>query len=300
MLNDALVLLPDFTLIALGFALMRWTPLKRDVWDGVERLVYLVLFPALLFSTTARGHFTLGGDSAMLAVGIGTLLTGVALAYLAFLWPGRDRRCVASGVQTAFRFNSYIALAVADRIGGGEAVSLVAVLIAVAVPIANVAAVWPLARHAERGLGRELLRNPLIIATVAGLLAHAVGFEVPAPVGIVLDRMGGASIALGLMTVGAGLRLSGLHRELPLAIWFMSLRHLILPALAWGASSVLRLDPMQSTVVVLFAAMPTASSAYVLAARMGGDAPFVAGLVSLSTLLGAISLPLALYLSHIH
>ena len=49
---------------------------------------------------------------------------------------------------------------------------------------------------------------------------------------------------------------------------------------------------MQLTVLVAFAAMPTASSAYVLAVRMGGDGAFVAGLVTVSTLLGMFALPL--------
>lgn len=299
MLNDALLLFPDFSLIALGYALMRWSPLRREVWDGVERLVYFVLFPALLFSTTARGHFSLGGDGAMLAVGVAVLLSGIALSYLALLWPGADRRCAASGVQTAFRFNSYIALAVADGVGGAPAVSLVAVLIAVGVPIANIAAVWPLARHGDSALWRELARNPLILATAGGLLTHAFGLQLPRPVDAVFDRLSAASIALGLMTVGAGLRLRGLHRELPLAAWFLALRHLLLPLLAWTLARALHLPPLAATMVTVFSAMPTASSAYVLAARMGGDAGFVAGLVSLSTLLGALSLPAFLALSRL-
>ena len=296
MLHDALLLLPDFGLIALGFALVRWTALDRSVWDGVERLVYFVLFPALLFATTSRGQGMQAGAGLLVLAELGALLVGIALAYAAFWFRGADRRSVASGLQTAFRFNSYIALAVADRIGGAQAVSLVAVLIAVGVPVCNVAAVWALARHAETAVARELARNPLLIATLSGLAAHALGWQLPAPVAPMLDRLGHASIALGLMTVGAGLHWRGLHRELPLAAWFMAIRHLIVPLAAWGFALALHLPALQTTVLVLFAAMPTASSAYVLAARMGGDGPFVAGLVSMSTALGAASIPLFLAL----
>ncbi len=296
MLHDALLLLPDFGLIALGFALLQWTPLKRDVWDGVERLVYFVLFPALLFSTTSRGQAMQAGAGRLVLAEVAALLVGIALAYAAFAFRGADRRRVASGLQTAFRFNSYIALAVADRIGGTQAVSLVAVLIAVGVPLCNVAAVWALARHTETAVLRELARNPLLIATLSGLAAHALGWQLPGPAAPMVDRLGQASIALGLMTVGAGLHWRGLHRGLPLAAWFMAIRHLAVPLAAWGFALALHLPPMQMAVLVLFAAMPTASSAYVLAARMGGDGPFVAGLVSLSTVLGAVSVPLFLAL----
>lgn len=295
MWHNALLLFPDFALIAVGFALSQWTTLKRDVWSAVERLVYYVLFPVLLFSTSSRGHYTLGGAASVLLAGIGALVCGIALAYAAF-WLKADRRCTASGVQCGFRFNSYIALAVADRLGGAQAVSLVAVLIAFGVPLCNAAAVWALARHAQRGLLRELLRNPLILATAAGLATHSLGVQLPELVLPVFDRIGNASIAMGLMTVGAGLQLRGIHREARLTAWLMAVRHLIVPLIAWGLAIALHLTPLQATVVVMFAAMPTASSAYVLAVRMGGDGPYVAGLVSLSTMLGAVSLPLFLEL----
>ncbi len=294
MLHDALLLLPDFILIVLGLLLVRFTALNRSVWDGVERLVYFVLFPALLFSTTSRGHASLGDTRDFVIAGAAMLLIGIGLSYLAFWSRKADRRCVASGVQTAFRFNSYIALAVADRVGGPPAVSLVAVLIAVGVPLCNVAAVWALARHAQSNVWRELLRNPLLIATVAGLTVHSLGLSLPEPIVPALDRLGHASIALGLMTVGAGLQWRGLHRELPVGLWFLSIRHLLLPLSAMALAWAFQLPPLQALVLVLFAAMPTASSAYVLAARMGGDGPYVAGLVSLSTVLGAFSIPVFL------
>ncbi len=294
MLHDALLLLPDFILIVLGLLLVRFTALNRSVWDGVERLVYFVLFPALLFSTTSRGHASLGDTRDFVIAGAAMLLIGIGLSYLAFWSRKADRRCVASGVQTAFRFNSYIALAVADRVGGPPAVSLVAVLIAVGVPLCNVAAVWALARHAQSNVWRELLRNPLLIATVAGLTVHSLGLSLPEPIVPALDRLGHASIALGLMTVGAGLQWRGLHRELPVGLWFLSIRHLLLPLSAMVLAWAFELPPLQALVLVLFAAMPTASSAYVLAARMGGDGPYVAGLVSLSTILGAFSIPVFL------
>jgi predicted permease len=87
----------------------------------------------------------------------------------------------------------------------------------------------------------------------------------------------------------------GALRDAPgLAGGFLAIRHLLLPALAIALVTAAGLPPLQQMVIVAFSALPTASSAYVLAARMGGHGAFVAGLVSLSTLLGMLSVPLAL------
>ena len=118
---------------------------------------------------------------------------GIFLAY-ALLWmPRVNRRLHASGAQTAFRFNSYVALALAERLAGGPGVASMAVVISVCVPVCNVAAVWPLARHGGHGYARELARNPLIIATVSGLLASLLGLHLPDLVATTLSRIGAAA-----------------------------------------------------------------------------------------------------------
>jgi predicted permease len=106
-----------------------------------------------------------------------------------------------------------------------------------------------------------------------------------------LQRIGLAALPLGLMGAGASLRWGGLKDSPGLAATFMTIRHAVLPAIAIGITAALALPPEQRTVVVLFAALPTSSSSYVLASRMGGDGAFVAGLVTLSTLLGMVSIP---------
>jgi predicted permease len=167
-----------------------------------------------------------------------------------------------------------------------------ALLMALSIPICNVAAVWPLARHGGHSYGREIARNPLIISTVLGLAGNAFGLVLPEPVTTTLQRIGLAALPLGLMAVGAGLTLGGLKAAPGLATGLLSIRHALLPAVAIILALLLHLPPEQRSIVVLFGAMPTASSAYVLAARMGGDGSFVAGLVTVSTVLGMVSIPL--------
>lgn len=289
-----MLLFPDFLLIALGFVICRTTALNRPVWESAERLVYWLLFPVLLFTSIVKSPLQPSQTLGLAAAGVATVGVGIALALSLARWPGVDRLRHASGAQTAFRFNSYIGLALADRLAGAEGVAAIALLIALCVPLCNTAAVWPLARQGGQNYLAELARNPLILATVAGLLCNLAGLRLPEAAATVMQRIGAAALPLGLMSVGAGLQLTGLKASWPLAGSFLAVRHLILPAFAIVVVGVIGLPPVQSLVVVAFAALPTASSAYVLAARMGGDGPFVAGLVTLSTLLGMVSVPLAL------
>lgn len=293
----ALLLLPDFLLIVLGFLLCRHTALNRGVWDAVERLVYYLLFPVLLFNSILKSPLQPGQTLSLAAASVGVVACGIGLAFAVGRWPGVDARRHASGAQTAFRFNSFIALALAERLGGPTGLAWMALSIALCVPLCNVAAVWPLARHGGHSYGRELLRNPLILSTVAGLIANLVGLRFPDAMATTLQRIGLAALPLGLMGAGAGLRLGGLKEAPRLAAAFMTIRHAILPAIAIGLTAALALPAEQRAIVVLFASLPTASSAYVLAARMGGDGAYVAGLVTLSTLLGMVSVPLWLALA---
>lgn len=293
---DALLILPDFALIAIGFLICRYTALDRPVWDGAERLVYYLLFPALLFGSIVRNPLRPMDALALAGGTLAVTAVGIALAYALRRVPGVSPALHASGAQVAFRFNSYIALAVAERLAGAPGVAAIALVVSMAVPLCNLGAVWPLARHGGHGYLRELARNPLIIATVSGLAFNALGLRLPELAATTLSRIGAAALPLGLMAVGAGLRLGALREAPALAAALLAIRHAALPlaAVAWVALT--DLPPDQQLVLVAFAALPTASSAYVLAVRMGGHGPFVAGLVTVSTLLGMLSLPLALAL----
>ena len=298
--NYAQLLFPDFSLILCGYLVCRYTALNRTVWLQVESLTYYFLFPVLLFHSLVKSPLDLGAASSLIAAGVTLGLSGIALAYVLphLPWLGRqmDRREHAASAQVAFRFNSFIALALADRLAGPPGLLLIAVLIGVCVPIFNIAAIWPMARHAQRGFARELLRNPLIIATATGLMANALGLRIPFWLEPAVTRIGAASLALGLMAAGAGMQLGPLARAKALAGSVLAIRHVLLPLLAFALSRFYGLTPVQSTVLLAFSALPTASSCYVLAAKMGYDGAFTAGLVSLSTLLGMASLPFALWL----
>lgn len=283
------ILLPDFLLILLGFITLRVTNWSGDFWSGMEKLVYYVLFPALLFYSTSRAPLDFASSGHFLQIGLITCLSGIALGWLAkpLFRPGH--MVFESGMQTAFRFNSYIALAVAGRIAGDHGTALMAILIGFAVPVTNMAAVHALVKKEDR-LFLEIIKNPLLMATLAGIAFNLLGLHLPDAANAFLSRLGNASIALGLMLVGAGLQIRGLHASKGIATYFLIVKLMIIPAIAYGLGIWLALPPLQLQLVVLFAALPTASSAYVLAVRMGGNGGFVAFLISASTMLSMLTL----------
>lgn len=294
MFADALLLLPDFLLIALGFVLCRWTALDRNVWASTERLVYWLLFPVLLFVSIVKSPLNPSTTAALALGGVGVVGLGFTLTVLLGQVPRLAGKQLASGAQTAFRFNSYVALALAERLGGAHYIAWMALLLAVCVPLCNAGAVWTLARHGGQNVWHEMLRNPLIIGTLSGLVGNLLGLHLPAAVDTSLSRVSSAALPLGLMAVGAGLQLGGLRQAPGLAALLMGIRHAVLPLAGIAIGLLLVLPKDQARTLVAFAALPTASSAFVLASRMGGDAPYVAGLVTTSTLLGMLSIPLAL------
>jgi predicted permease len=304
-MHTAWLLIPDLALIALGLLLRQGFFREQAFWAGLERLVYFVLFPSLLFITTARQTFEPGTAAPVLAGALGAAASGVAMGHAARALLKPDSLLFSSGVQCAFRFNSYLLLALSQRIGGAEGLGLAALIMGVSIPLLNVAAVYPLARQAGGSLGRELARNPLILATVGGLAANLAGLTIPQPALATLDRLGTASLALALLASGAGLQLKSSFTARPelrrsawqLTLWFTTVKLVLMPLAALGLSAWLGLDGLARAIVVLYASMPSSPAAYILASRMGGDGAFVAWLLSLSLIGSALALPIWLSLA---
>ncbi len=291
-MHTALLLLPDFALILLGTAIRRWMHLGDHFWTGVEKLVYFILFPALLINAIVKTRLDLGAALPLLGTAFAAMAGGMLLGLLPRLVVKLPALTFASLFQCGYRFNSYIALAVAGMLYGSPGIATMGLIVGAAVPLANLVSVWMLARHGEVGLWREVARNPLIWGTAAGFVLNLAGFVPPAPLQAFLGRLADASIALGLITVGAALRLDGAAAVRGYSIWLLAVKLLALPLIAAVVGRLLGLDGLNYQVVVLFAALPTASSAYILAMRMGGDGRSVAWLISATTLGSMLTLPL--------
>ena len=289
-MQTLLLLLPDFALILLGAFLHRRAGMPESFWPGLEKLVYFVLFPALLVNALARVELDLATTLPLVLTGLGAMVAGFLLGLAGHPLMGLSPMGFASRLQCAFRFNTYIGIAIAGKLHGAEGVAAMGALCGAMVPFANIAAVGMMARHGQGRIVREIVRNPLVLATIAGLVFNLSGATLYAPAGQFLERLADASVALGLIAIGAALRWGSTGGRLLGSMWIVVVKLALMPLVAWWLSSRLGLAGVSRDIAVLFAALPSASSAYILAMRMGGDGQGVAWLISATTLAAVLSL----------
>ncbi len=295
-----LTIWPIFALICLGYVLARTGLPGGAFWPEAERLNYVLLFPALLVGNLAGAPL---GDPGLLRLGGAAAATiGLAAAALAVLRRARPVPPARFGplLQGLVRFNTYLGLAIVASLAGPDGVARAAIFLAVAVPLVNVLAVAALtatgARRGPAALLRPILANPLILACLAGIALSLSGTGLPFGTGRFLDLLAQASLPLGLLCVGAALRPAALRREGMTLAGISALRLLAMPFLAAGIAAVLGLGPPETLVLVIFSAIPCATTAYVLTTQLRGDGGLMAGIVTAQTLASVATIPLVLAL----
>ena len=293
----ALIILPIFILILLGLGLKRWAGVGEDFWRGLEKLIYFVFFPALLFHTLSHAEIDFVAATPMLLTGIAYTLIGMGLGYLSKYLFRDPPKVFAAAFQCSFRFNSYVGLAVAGALLGKAGIAAIGLLMGFLVPMANVAAVSLLARHGEGRWLASVLGNPLILATAGGIAFSLTGLRLPGLADHSLELLARASLPLGLIAVGAGMRLTGLGHARGHLWYGVTVKLLVLPAIAWGLATAMGLTGLWFQTAILLAALPHSTVAYVLAVRMGGDGQVAAAQVTATTLLSMLTLPFWLALA---
>lgn len=293
----ALLVLPDFLLIAFGWILNRKLGFSSEFFTGLEKLVYYVLFPALLFQSILRTPIEMGAATDIFIATSAIVAAGIALSWLALLFLRASPIEMASATQCGYRFNAYLALSLAPSLAGAAGQSTMALIVGFAVPLGNFVAVYALARHHGSNFAAALLRNPLLMSTVLGVVCNLSGLTLPGPIDTLLARLGAAAVALGILCVGASLVWQPAQTKFSLVAWILAVKLIALPACAWLIAIWLVLDPLKRQMLILFAAMPTASAAYVMAVRMGGDGRLTSLIISVGTPIAALTIPLWLLLA---
>lgn len=306
-------LLTTFLLIVAGAVLRNRLRFRDTFWEDLERLAYWVLLPALLVRGLAGAEFAGIAVDRAVAVLLGSALVAALLALLAGrLVVGRDGPAFTSVFQGTVRFNNYIGLTVVTTLFGSQGLSLAALANAVLVPAGNIMSILVLARYGRQGttrprVVRAVLTNPLVMACALGLLLNLIsgtraaaaltswpGTRLLTDTGsTLLEVLGSAALPVGLLCVGAGLRVPAAWGAVARVLaWSLVLRLVLVPAATLVLCRLFGLAGAAAVTVVVFAALPTAPSSYVLARRLGGDAPLMANITATQTVATFVTLPL--------
>lgn len=294
MLAVLMSLAPIAAILVLGKASASAKLLSAEGWIGLERITYFVLFPALIVSKLAVADFS-DVDWRMPTVLIGAQVTLGVLSIVLGLVFGQGRDRLGVFVQSAVRWNTFIALALAQELMGPQGLALVAVAAAAMIPTANILSVVALMQFSGTPVNfgkllKNLAVNPLVFACVIGLALNVTRLPIPSTLNQVLDLLAQATIALGLLTTGAAIQVKG--RSAPLATvgaWSI-LRLLGLPLLAGLFALGLGVTGPVLMAMLIATSVPTAVNGTILARQLGADAPLAANLIAAQTVLAIVTI----------
>ena len=298
--------LPVFFLIALGYGLKKSAFLPDATWRPIEKLSINLLYPGFLIPAIWGAN--LGGGSAGAAAGsaVVAILIVSAATLLAKPLMKIEGPAYTSVFQGVIRWNSFVFLPVIQASFGEEGLALAAVMIACIIPVTNIACVAVLAKWGAGqtvvtpfALVKAMLANPILLACLIGLALNFA--RVPRLPGIsdTLELLGSAALPLGLIIAGAGLSFAEVARRKFTIAGVSFVKLVLMPPLMWGLCILFGGDHLAQGVAMLCGAAPGAAAAYLLARQMGGDAPLMAGVIALTTVVSAMMIPLLLFIYHL-
>lgn len=292
---------PVFALLVIGYLARRYDFPGSAFWPPAEKATYFVLFPSLLVSRLSQADLASVQSSLLVTAVLSMLLILSLLVLLIRPLLSVGNAQFTSVYQGSLRFNTYVALAVSAALMPEQGVVLAAVMTALMIPALNLLCVLIFAWFGEsrpsiKGVLKTLARNPLILACLLGIALNLTGIGLPAPARPVLGLLGGMALPLGLLAVGAALNLRVLKHSGPAVVAASLFKLIVCPLIAFALSRLFGLSEAASLVLLIFASVPTATTAYILARQLGGDAELMANIITTQTLISLLSMPLVLML----
>ena len=292
---------PVFALLFLGVLINRIQFVDHTFWNGAEKIIYYLCFPALLVTRLVSADFN-GRESFVLIEAVLLLLASGSLFLIVLQKLLKLRSASFTSVyQGGLRFNTYITLAIAASLIPGEGLVIAAIIASVMIPLLNLLCVLVFALYSDKRPSiltvlKQISSNPLILACLMGLALNLSDLGIPVLVTPVLDLLAQVALPLGLLAVGAGINLKAMRSSGVPLMMGVATRLIVMPLFGLVIGSMLQLSPEALLIFMVFASVPTASAAYILAKQLNGDAPLVANIISAQTLLSMLTLPVALSL----
>ncbi|MDB2391317.1 AEC family transporter [Alphaproteobacteria bacterium] len=295
-------------LVVVGHLIKMRAFVPVSFWDGLSKICYWILFPGLLFNLTSTASLSAAFILPFCLTLFIAATSMVVYGFLAGRLIGANGPATSSLVQAGLRHNGFLMLAFVQGAFGVAALEIGAIAVAVLVPISNIFAVIIifLLRDGEqdanlgRAISAELARNPLMGAIILGGIVNFLSIPVPSFITGAADILGSAALPMLLLCVGASIRISALRAHTAALVLAVLAKLLVLPVVMMLVGTAFGLDKDVLLVLVVLAVAPTATSSFTLAQELGGDAPLMAEIITVQTLVAAIGIPIwVLGMTHI-
>ncbi|GAB2877099.1 AEC family transporter [Microbulbifer echini] len=296
---------PIFLMIIGGYLLKLKGIVRTSFIDDASRLVFHITLPALLFINIYSSDASPSKEIPLLTAGVlGTFLMLPLAWLLARPIMPMDR---SAFIQGAFRGNvAIVGLAWIQKAYGDTGVSNSAALVAALTIQFNVIAVVLFVLYNKetkfgwRILFWELVKNPLILGVFAAIVCRMLAIRLPEVLHDTIQYLASVSLPLGLICVGASMKMRTLMRSSPTALVASLLKLVVAPMVCLLIGLVLGMSPEYLGYLMLMAGSPCAISAFVMAHAMGGNSQLTANIVGLSTLLSVVTASIGLALLKVY
>lgn len=300
------VLLPLILVLGLGYLLGRLRFFAQEFVFGLNRLVYYIGLPSLVIHSLASAPLDRG------ALGLSLAFAAVTLVLAGVAWVvargfGLEPAKVGTFVQASFRGNlAYVALPVLlalfqNRPEQERIMALALLVLGPTMVLFNVVSAAFLlsvgdstGRERCWGVVRTIGTNPLILASVCGMVLAFLEVPLPGPLDRTLKMIGGFSIPAALICVGAVMALVKIGPSWKPALGAALLKTVAGPVLAWGVGRLCGLEDGAFVVLLVCASTPTAVASYIMAVQMGGDEGIASQAIVFSTVLCFVPLSVLL------
>ncbi len=293
-----------FAMILLGSLLRAKSVPSEEYWIYADKLVYWILFPSFLFYKTSTITITAELLTPVSQTLVAGMLLTVVIVWVASRWLKFDSKACSSIVQASGRHNTFIALAIAEKLFGESGLLIATLATAILIPVTNIAIVIALViilnkdqQQLFKKISGDLIRNPLLIAIFCGMTFNALGFKHIIILHDVTSLLGSATLPVVLLCIGASMRFEGLKQTLPALLLASIGKFIIFPGIVLFLLLQTSVPPEIAIIVILYASVPTAASGFALARQMGGDYKLMASLITNQTLISFLTLPFSIYLA---
>lgn len=296
-------LLPVFILILIGYGVRASGIVSAEGFGNVNRFGYFVLYPAFLFNLSSTADLT-AGDAGPFVLGL-VLGFSVMFALALLMRPffKADGPAFTSVLQGSVRWNGFVLLAAAPALYGPQGPHFIGIAFGPLVLLVNLVCVLVLARwgangaNSPRAIVDQIVANPLILSCAAGLLAQVLHVRASGPVETVISLLANAAMPIAVICVGSGLDFRAVRAARVRVAAASVMKLMVAPAVLWGAATLMGASPMAAAVAAGVGSTPTAAAGYTLAREMGGDAQLMAAIITATTLLSFLTMPIAIALA---